>query len=123
MEIQRRRKDFIALLMYLTERKLFFSVNQFSPGLPENGRSEDFNGSRRMYRHLKCATARRGEKPIGAPSAGQTAGKIGVAGSDSHTLSGVGMTFTQVPGSRTVDEYFMGLRAGRGVVQGHMGLT
>ena len=36
-------------------------------------------------------------------------GKIGVAGSDSHTLSGVGMTFTQVPGSRTVDEFFMGL--------------
>ncbi len=27
MEIQRRRKDFISLMMFLTERKLFFSVN------------------------------------------------------------------------------------------------
>src|SRR5580692_8680587 len=26
-EIQRRRKDFVSLLMYLTERKLFFSAN------------------------------------------------------------------------------------------------
>jgi len=27
-----RRKDFVALLMYLTERKLFFSANQFFSG-------------------------------------------------------------------------------------------
>jgi hypothetical protein len=31
------------------------------------------------------------------------------------------MTFTQVPGSRTVDEFFMGLRSGRGVVHGAHG--
>jgi len=28
LEIQRRRNDFVALLMYLTEKKLFFSANQ-----------------------------------------------------------------------------------------------
>ena len=33
MEIQRRRSDFIALLMYLTERKLFFSMNHVFSGL------------------------------------------------------------------------------------------
>jgi len=48
-------------------------------------------------------------------------GKIGVAGSDSHTLSGVGLTFTEVPEARTVAEYFTGLRAGRGVVHGEHG--
>ncbi len=38
IEIQRRRNDFIALLMYLTERKLFFSVNHVFSGL--TGRRE-----------------------------------------------------------------------------------
>src|SRR6202163_1269883 len=32
-EIQRRRNDFIALLMYLTERKLFFGVKHVFSGL------------------------------------------------------------------------------------------
>jgi len=44
-----------------------------------------------------------------------------VAGSDSHTLSGVARTFTEVPGARTVEEYFAGLRAGGGVVHGQDG--
>src|SRR6202165_5114184 len=40
MEIQRRRNDFIALLMYLTERKLFFSPIHVFSGLA-GGREED----------------------------------------------------------------------------------
>jgi hypothetical protein len=47
--------------------------------------------------------------------------KAGVAGSDSHTLAGVARTFTEVPGARTVEEYFSGLRAGRGVIHGQDG--
>src|SRR2546421_12703243 len=39
-------------------------------------------------------------------------GKIGIAGSDSHTIAGGGHTFKEVPGARTVDEFFAGLRAG-----------
>src|SRR6266852_1372115 len=42
-EIQRRRNDFIALLMYLTERKLFFSVNHVFSGLTGHRDEEDFN--------------------------------------------------------------------------------
>src|SRR6266446_8304740 len=38
VEIQRRRTDFIGLLMYLTERKLFFSANHIFSGL--TGRRE-----------------------------------------------------------------------------------
>jgi hypothetical protein len=45
-------------------------------------------------------------------------GKIAIAGSDSHTIAGVGHTFTEVPGARTVDEFFAGLRAGRGRIHG-----
>jgi len=42
-------------------------------------------------------------------------------GADSHTLSGVAQTFTEVPGARTVDEFLTGLRAGHGVVYGENG--
>jgi hypothetical protein len=48
-------------------------------------------------------------------------GKIAIAGSDSHTITGVGLTYTDVPGARTVDEFLSGLRAGRGRVQGAHG--
>jgi hypothetical protein len=48
-------------------------------------------------------------------------GKIGIAGSDSHTLAGVARTYTEVPGARTVEEFFAGLRAGRGRIRGDHG--
>src|SRR5262249_21837597 len=43
VEIQRRRTDFIALLMYLTERKLFFSVNHVFSGLTGRRDEDDFS--------------------------------------------------------------------------------
>jgi hypothetical protein len=45
-------------------------------------------------------------------------GKVQIAGSDSHTIAGVGGTFTEVPGARNVEEFFSGLRAGNSVVHG-----
>ena len=42
-EIQRRRNDFIALLMYLTERKIFFSANHMFSSLTGRRDVEDFN--------------------------------------------------------------------------------
>jgi len=41
IEIQRRRKDFVALLMYLHERKLFFSANHVFSGLTAGREEED----------------------------------------------------------------------------------
>src|SRR5258708_22623579 len=41
-EISRRRSDFIALLMYLTERKIFFTLNHVSSSLTGRPYSEDF---------------------------------------------------------------------------------
>jgi hypothetical protein len=48
-------------------------------------------------------------------------GKIGIAGSDSHTLAGVALTYTEVPGARTVEEFFSGLRARSGRIHGEHG--
>jgi predicted metal-dependent phosphoesterase TrpH len=121
-EIQRRRKDFIALLMYLTERKLFFSVNHAFSGLTGRREIEDFNW---FASYVPAFEIRNGqmwrESNRSAEKLAKKLGKIGIAGSDSHTLSGVGLTFTQVPASRTVDEFFLGLRAGRGIVHGEHG--
>jgi predicted metal-dependent phosphoesterase TrpH len=121
-EIQRRRHDFIALLMYLTERKLFFSVNHAFSGLTGRREMEDFTW---FASYVPAFEVRNGqmwnEANRNAELLAYRLGKIGVAGSDSHTLSGVGLTFTQVPGSRTVEEFFQGLRAGRGLIHGQSG--
>jgi len=121
-EISRRRNDFISLLMYLTERKLFFSLNHVFSSLTGRRDLDDFNW---FASYVPAIEVRNGQMWNQANQrASQLAaklGKAGVAGSDSHTLFGVARTFTEVPGARTVEEYFAGLRAGRGVVHGQDG--
>jgi len=121
-EIQRRRSDFIALLMYLTERKIFFSVNHIFSGLTGRREAEDFAW---FASYVPAFEVRNGqmwsEANRSAKRLAERLGKAGIAGSDSHTLSGVAWTFTEVPGARTVDEFLIGLRAGHGVVHGENG--
>jgi predicted metal-dependent phosphoesterase TrpH len=122
LEIQRRAKDFVALLMYLTERKLFFSVNHVFSGLTGRRAAEDFAW---FESYVPAYEARNGQmwRKTNESAARLTArlGKIEVAGSDAHALSGVGLTYTEVPGARTPDEFFAGLRAGWGRVAGEHG--
>jgi predicted metal-dependent phosphoesterase TrpH len=118
-EIQRRRNDFIALLMYLTERKLFFSVNHVFSGLTGRRDAEDFSW---FASYVPAFEVRNGqmwpEANMRAVRLAKRLGKIGIAGSDSHTIAGIGLTYTEVPGVRTVDEFLAGLRAGRGIIHG-----
>src|SRR5262249_12764284 len=118
-EIQRRRSDFLSLLMYLTERKLFFSVNHVFSGLTGNRVAEDFDW---FASYVPAFEVRNGqmwrESNQNAAQLARKLRKIAIAGSDSHTLSGVARTFTQVRGARTVQEFFLGLRNGHGIVQG-----
>jgi predicted metal-dependent phosphoesterase TrpH len=122
LEIQRRRKDFISLVMYLTEKKLFFSVNHVFSGLTGRRSEEDFSW---FASYVPAFESRNGQMwPAANESASRLAtrlGKIAIGGSDSHAPAGVGLTFTEVPGARTVDEFFAGLRAGRGRVDGEHG--
>jgi len=121
-EIQRRRNDFIALLMYLTERKLFFSVNHVFSGLTGRRDEEDF---RWFASYVPAFEARNGQMWMqanaGAERLTKRLGKVGIAGSDSHTIAGVGRTYTEVAGARTAEEFLAGLRAGRGVICGAHG--
>ena len=121
-EIQRRRNDFIALLMYLTERKIFFSANHMFSSLTGRRDAEDFSW---FASYVPAFEVRNGQMWKQANQQAQQMaaklGKAGVAGSDSHTLAGVAQTYTEVPRARTVDEFFAGLRAGRGLVHGQDG--
>src|ERR1700739_2277555 len=85
-EIQRRRSDFIALLMYLTERKLFFSVNHVFSGLTGSRDEEDF---RWFASYVPAFEVRNGQMWLsansGAESLARQLGRPGIAGSDSHT--------------------------------------
>jgi predicted metal-dependent phosphoesterase TrpH len=121
-QIQRRRNDFIALVMYLTERKLFFSVNHVFSGLTGRRSEDDFNW---FASYAPAFEVRNGhmcpEANQHATNLAKTLGKVGTAGSDSHTLSGIALTFTEVPGARNVEEYFQGLRAGRSIIHGEHG--
>ncbi len=122
VEIQCRRNDFIALLMYLTERKLFFSANHVFSGLTGRREEEDFHW---LESYVPAIETRNGQMwPEANERAARLAarlGKIALAGSDSHTITGVGHTYTEVPGARTLDEYFAGLRAGHGRIHGMHG--
>src|SRR5256884_4563512 len=117
LEIKRRANDFVSLLMYLTERKLFFSVNHVFSGLTGRREADDFAW---FESYVPAYEARNGQMwRKSNECAWQIAArldKIAVAGSDAHALSGVGLTYTEVPGARTVNEFFAGLRAGSGRV-------
>jgi predicted metal-dependent phosphoesterase TrpH len=125
VEIQRRRNDFISLVMYLSERKLFFSVNHVFSGLTGRRDERDFDW---FASYVPALEARNGQMCAHANTEGANLaarfGKVAIAGSDSHTIAGVGLTHTEVPGARTVEEFFAGLLQGRGRIHGvHGGYT
>lgn len=122
LEIQRRRNDLISLLMYLTERKLFFAVNHAFSGLTGSRDQEDFHWLESYIPAFETLNGQmRREANESAARLAARLGKIAIAGSDSHAMAGVGLTYTEVPAARTVDEFFAGLRAGRGRVHGQHG--
>ena len=118
-EIQRRRNDFMALVMYLSERKLFFSVNHVFSGLTGRRHVDDFN---LFASHAPAFEVRNGQMWPGANASARRLakrlGKIGMSGSDSHTIAGAGLTYTEVPGASTADEFLAGLREGHGLIHG-----
>jgi predicted metal-dependent phosphoesterase TrpH len=122
LEIQNRRNSFVSLLMYLTEQKLFFSVNHMFSGLTGKRDAEDFHW---FASYAPAFEVRNGQMwgPANrqAQKLAKCLGKIGIGGSDSHTITGVGLTYTEVRGASTVSEFFAGLRARRGRVKGTEG--
>jgi len=79
--------------MYLTERKIFFSLNHVFSSLTGRREIEDFDW---FASYVPAFEVRNGQMWKDANQQAQQLaaklGKAGVAGSDSHTLSGVART-------------------------------
>jgi len=121
-EISRRRNDIIRLIAYLSEQRLFFTINHVFSSLTGRRNTEDYEWFSGFF---PAVEARNGQM---LPSANQQAAefawrrcKTQVAGSDAHALASVGTTYTEVPGARDKDEFFAGLRAGYGRLGGESG--
>jgi predicted metal-dependent phosphoesterase TrpH len=119
IEIQRRRNDLASLLIYLTEKRIFFSVNHVLSSLTGRRAAEDFEWWQSYFPAYETLNA---SMPAvvnrKARSLASAHGKIQLGGSDSHTMVLVGRACTEVPRARTADEFLTGLRAGQGIVRG-----
>jgi predicted metal-dependent phosphoesterase TrpH len=119
VEIQRRRADFVALVMYLSEQKLFFGVNHVFSGLTGRRNEDDFHWFASYVPAFEIRNGQMWQKANRhAQALAKRLGKIAIGGSDSHAMRGVALTYTEVPGAKTVAEFFAGLRARRGKVRG-----
>ncbi|HTU32832.1 MAG TPA: PHP domain-containing protein [Candidatus Acidoferrum sp.] len=121
-ELQRRRNDLVRLLMYLTERRIFFSVNHVFSSLTGRREREDFDW---FCKYFPAVETRNSHMPPESNASAATLAKqwrkIGVGGSDAHAMPSVGTAYTEVPGARDKEEFFAGLQAGLGRVHGECG--
>src|SRR5580704_15571581 len=122
VEIQRRRDDLAALFAYLNERELLFSINHAFSGLTGSRAEADFDDFAEYFPAVEVLNGQM--LPVANGHAEAFAArhcKIALAGSDSHTLSGMGRTYTQVQGARDRGEFVDGLKRGRTAAFGESG--
>ena len=121
-EFQRRRNDLISLLMYLTEKRIFFVLNHAFSDLTGRRDPEDFWWFAEYFQAFETRNSLM--PPVVNRSAEHFAiveRKSFIGGSDAHTIASAGTAFTEVHGARTKEEFFAGLRAGHGVPCGSAG--
>jgi predicted metal-dependent phosphoesterase TrpH len=121
-EIQRLRHDVADLMPYLHAQGLFTSINHIasringaitathiSALLPWVSALEVRNGSRLASQNRTAAAIARAH------------GKVGIAGSDSHTGRGIGRTWIEAPNATSRESFLRALRAGAVHVGGSEG--
>jgi predicted metal-dependent phosphoesterase TrpH len=122
VQLQQRRNDLVALVMYLTESRLFFSVNHVFSSLTGRREADDYAWFRDYFPAIESRNghmlARQNED---SQELAHQWRKIEIGGSDAHTLSSAATAYTEVPGARNKEEFFAGLRAGKGRAAGHSG--
>jgi predicted metal-dependent phosphoesterase TrpH len=110
-EIQRRRNDLPSLIRYLDEHNLFFAVNHVFSSLTGARAEADFA---LFQQHFPGVETLNGQLlPYCNREAGKLAaqwGKAVVGGSDAHTLSSLGRTYTAVRGAQSKAEFLQGLK-------------
>jgi predicted metal-dependent phosphoesterase TrpH len=122
IQLLQRRDDLVSLLMYLTEKRLFFSINHVFSSVTGLRQLEDFDWFNQYFPALEIKNSHMLERANqNAAELAKQWGKIGIGGSDAHALPSVGTAYTEVPGARDKEEFFAGLRSGAGRVAGESG--
>jgi len=122
VEIQRRRNDLIALLIYLTEQKLFFSVNHVFSALTGKRAKEDFEWFDEYFPAMETLNGlMAAENNRQAVRLARRTRKIALGGSDAHTLASAGSAYTEILSATQKDEFLLGLRQGLGKPRGKSG--
>ena len=122
VQLQSRRDDLPRLIAYLNERGLLFSINHAFSGLTGPRAAADFEDFSTKFPAVETlngqmlAVANRY-----AAAFAERHGRIAIGGSDAHTLSSVGKTYTVVEGVRTPAQYLEGLEQGHSRVAGVSG--
>ncbi len=121
-QLQQRRNDLVALLMYLSERRIFFSINHVFSSVTGRREIEDFIWFQEYFPAVETRNSHMLETANAhAATLARRWEKIGIGGSDAHALPSVGTAYTEVLGARDKDEFFAGLKAGKGRVAGESG--
>ncbi|HEX4275539.1 MAG TPA: PHP domain-containing protein [Bryobacteraceae bacterium] len=122
IELQRRRHDVESLLAYAVENQLFVTVNHLYSSLTGPRAEDDFAVFARDFHGVETVNGQmlRWSNRLAETFARQF-GKPVVGGSDSHTLTGVARTFTEVEGATNAREFLTGMRRGQSVAMGESG--
>ena len=122
VQLQQRRNDLVALLMYLSERKLFFSINHVFSSVTGRRELEDFEWFEEYFPAVEIRNSHMLESAnTKAAALARQWNKIAIGGSDAHALASVGTAYTEVPGAKNKEEFFAALRSGMGQVAGESG--
>jgi predicted metal-dependent phosphoesterase TrpH len=122
IQLQRRRNDVQALAAYLCEHRIFFIVNHVFSSLTGRRSELDFE----LFAHLfPGVETLNGQIPPGNNAAAARLAedwrKSEIAGSDSHTLASLGLTYTEVAGSSDAQTFLEGVRRGQARIYGASG--
>lgn len=112
IEIQRRRDDLPSLFAYLNEREIRFAINHAFSGLTGSRVEADFDDFAKYFPAVEVLNGQMLAANGHAETFAARRRKIALAGSDSHTLAGLGRTYTQVPGAGDRSEFIDGLKRG-----------
>lgn len=121
-EIQRRRDDLMSLIAYLHEHQLFFTINHVYSGLTGRRTESDFALFARYFPGIEALNGQIiGSCNQKATELAACQAKSITGGSDAHTLTSLGRTYTEVPGADNKTEFMEGLRIGRVALHGESG--
>lgn len=120
--LQQRRTDAPALIAYLREQRLLFTINHVFSSLTGSRALADFQF---LLDHVPAVEIRNATMlaacNIAAEEWAAYGGKAVMGGSDAHTLAPLARVYTEVPGARSRQEFLDGVYAGRARVHGQHG--